>query len=64
FLADKKMTLFKSILFNIGEINIETEYLECPALKEYKRMEAWTKKAITALYNKIVIKANKIVNNE
>lgn len=30
------MTLFKSILFNIGEINIETEYLECPALKEYK----------------------------
>ncbi|AUI80618.1 virion core protein [White-tailed deer poxvirus] len=62
FLADKKMTLFKSILFNIGDMKIETEKLECDALKEYQKMEAWTKKAITTLYNKIVLKANKIIN--
>ncbi|QHR82587.1 virion core protease [Brazilian porcupinepox virus 1] len=64
FLADKKMTLFKSILFNIGSINIETEQLSSPALKEYQRMEAWTKKAIITLCNSIVFKANKIINNK
>ncbi|APG58261.1 core protease I7 [BeAn 58058 virus] len=64
FLADKKMTLFKSILFNIGSINIETEELSSPALKEYQKMESWTKKAIITLCNSIVFKANKIINNK
>ncbi|QQG31535.1 Virion core protein [Swinepox virus] len=64
FLADKKITLFKSILFNMNDISIDIEYLESPALDEYKKMEKWTMKAITTLYNKITHKSNKIINNK
>ncbi|AAR07404.1 48L [Yaba monkey tumor virus] len=64
FLADKKMTLFKSILFNLGDISVDVEKLDCDALREYKKMEAWTKKATTTICDKIVFKANKILNNK
>ncbi|AMB17876.1 m43L [Myxoma virus] len=64
FLADKKITLFKGLRLNTADVGIYTERLDSPELKEYQKLETWTKKAITTLCNKIVGKANKIINTK
>ncbi|ASK51253.1 Viral core cysteine proteinase [Eptesipox virus] len=62
FLADKKVTLFKSILFNLKDINIDVELVDNDGIREYKKMEAWTKKSITVMYNKITSSINNLLN--
>ncbi|AEN03644.1 essential viral core cysteine proteinase [Yokapox virus] len=64
FLADKKMTLFKSILFNLDEPSLYIENTNNDGIREYKRMEAWTKKSINVICDKLNTKLNRVINNE
>ncbi len=61
FLADKKMTLYKSILFNTEEPSLDVVESESDGLKEYKRMENWTKKSVKIIYDEINTKINKLI---
>ncbi|QDJ95021.1 viral core cysteine proteinase [Hypsugopox virus] len=63
FLADKKVTLFKSILFNLNDISVDVETLNNDGIKEYKRMEAWTKKSIIVMCDKITSTINNLLDS-
>ncbi|ANS71137.1 virion core cysteine protease [Pteropox virus] len=63
FLADKKMTMLKSILFNVQEQTIETTKTKSEGIKEYVRMERWTKKSIKVLEEKITSRINSLLVN-
>ncbi|UYR41316.1 Viral core cysteine proteinase, partial [Monkeypox virus] len=64
FLADKKMTLFKSILFNLQDLSLYITETDNAGLKEYKRMEKWTKKSINVICDKLTTKLNRIVDDD
>ncbi|QHG62608.1 virion core cysteine protease [Cetacean poxvirus 1] len=64
FLADKKITLFKSILFSLDDLCIDVVKTDNEGLKEYVKMEKWTKKSSTVICDKINSKINKIIYNE
>ncbi|AUL80190.1 virion core cysteine proteinase I7L-like [Vaccinia virus] len=64
FLADKKMTLFKSILFNLQDLSVDITETDNAVLKEYKRMEKWTKKSINVICDKLITKLHRIVNDD
>nr|WGO62677.1 viral core cysteine proteinase [Wadden Sea poxvirus] len=63
FLADKKMTLFKSILFNLNDLSIDVTDSYTDGLKEYIKMEQWTKKSINIICNRVTSKINKLIDN-
>ncbi|CCD83225.1 processing peptidase-cysteine peptidase MEROPS peptidase family C57 (clan CE) [Squirrelpox virus] len=64
FLADKKMTLFKSILFDVGEPTLEVREAVSDGLREYMRMERWTRKSALVLSERISERINKLLGSK
>lgn len=60
FMADKKMTLFKGILFNPGPCTVDITPTQSDGLREYLKMERWTRKSLSVLYERITSRINKL----
>ncbi|AWU47093.1 Virion core cysteine protease [Sea otter poxvirus] len=63
FLADKKMTMLKSILFTTENLTINTVIPNSTGLKEYYRMEKWTRKSTQVLSERITTRINSLLDN-
>ncbi|AIZ77286.1 putative virion core protease [Parapoxvirus red deer/HL953] len=61
FLADKKMTLLKSILFDPTAPRLEAAEVESEGMKEYAKMERWTRKSIGVLAERITDRINSLL---
>ncbi|ARE67608.1 SWPV1-099 [Shearwaterpox virus] len=61
FLADKKMTMLKSILFNPNRMEFIVKESNSEGIKEYKKMEEWCGKTINILADKITLRVNSIL---
>lgn len=60
FMADKKMTLFKSILFNPNPCTVDVTPTQSDGLREYLKMERWTRKSLSVLSERITSRINKL----
>ncbi|QGN68050.1 virion core cysteine protease [Equine molluscum contagiosum-like virus] len=61
FLADKKMTLFKSILFSTGAPSVDVAPADSDGLREYVKMERWTRKSVAVLAERITARINRLL---
>ncbi|QRY18916.1 ORF-46 [Teiidae poxvirus 1] len=61
FLADKKMTMLKSILFHVGQLNFRVMEAKSEGMTQYKKMEAWSAKTINILADKITTRVNSLI---
>ncbi|AAC55177.1 MC049L [Molluscum contagiosum virus subtype 1] len=61
FLADKKMTLFKSILFHTGAPSVEVLRADSDGLREYVKMERWTRKSAGVLAQRITARIDRLL---
>ncbi|QGM48741.1 MPPV-117 virion core proteinase [Magpiepox virus 2] len=61
FLADKKMTMLKSILFNADKMEFKVKESSSKGIQEYKKMEEWCGKTINILADKITTRVNSII---
>ncbi|WZD66029.1 virion core protease [Bovine papular stomatitis virus] len=64
FLADKKMTLLKSILFDPTSPRLETAEILSDGMKEYMKMERWTRKSARVLAERITERINTLLPPE
>ncbi|ASC55603.1 virion core protease-like protein [Seal parapoxvirus] len=64
FLADKKMTLLKSILFDPTAPRLETAEIMSDGMREYSKMERWTRKSVGVLAERISKRINNLVPPE
>ncbi|WOC29286.1 virion core protease [Equine parapoxvirus] len=64
FLADKKMTLLKSILFDPTPPRLEVAEVLSDGMREYMKMERWTRKSANVLAERITGRINTLVPPE
>ncbi|WIF30394.1 virion core protease [Orf virus] len=64
FLADKKMTLLKSILFDPTAPKLEAVEVLSDGMKEYMKMERWTRKSVQVLSERITSRINSLLPPE
>ncbi|AUD40186.1 virion core peptidase [Flamingopox virus FGPVKD09] len=62
FLADKKVTMLKSILFNVGKMDFTIKDVDGEGMEQYKKMEKWCANTINILANKITSRVEDIIN--
>ncbi|ATI21156.1 virion core cysteine protease [Eastern grey kangaroopox virus] len=61
FLADKKMTMLKTVLFAVDQPCVEVRRAESEGLSEYRRMELWSRRSVNVLAEKITRRINKFL---